>query len=413
MKPIVKCSEEKKAKIRESLIATKNRRAEKDMASIEFKFDQSHFNKITKHHVKMIFVEAKWLYNWYLSDSNNLRFRNPDTITSLDRDGNTVERKLNFISSQMKQSVNLQIKDNIKGLATKKSHGEKVGRLKFEAEHLSIELVQPGITFKIFDNYLKIQGLKQLLRVDGIKQIPVNADICNAKLILKPSGYYVRVTYARYGSVGIGMVGIDFGCKTQLTLSNAIAINYGIKVSERTKKAQRKLVKKEKGSKNRKKAINKLRLAHEKDTNKRKDCQNKIIGYLKTFEIVAIQDDNLSGWQKSGHGKKTQMAGLGAIKARIKNLPSVVILDRFTPTTKPCHKCGTIHKMKLSQRIFVCDGCGVVCDRDLNASRVVERIALKEKVPAEYREFTPLETFASASRIMLSPYLNVSLLSSN
>ena len=44
------------------------------------------------------------------------------------------------------------------------------------------------------------------------------------------------------------------------------------------------------------------------------------------------------------------------------------IVDRFYPSSKLCHKCGSIKKdLKLKDRIFNCD-CGYVEDRDYNAS---------------------------------------------
>lgn len=47
----------------------------------------------------------------------------------------------------------------------------------------------------------------------------------------------------------------------------------------------------------------------------------------------------------------------------------VVIADRFYPSSKTCHKCGNIKKdLKLSDRIYRCDCCGNVIDRDINAS---------------------------------------------
>jgi hypothetical protein len=46
---------------------------------------------------------------------------------------------------------------------------------------------------------------------------------------------------------------------------------------------------------------------------------------------------------------------------------SVVVPDRFFPSSKTCSKCGTIHDIKLCDRVMVCD-CGNAMDRDLNAA---------------------------------------------
>ena len=45
------------------------------------------------------------------------------------------------------------------------------------------------------------------------------------------------------------------------------------------------------------------------------------------------------------------------------------IADRFYPSSKTCHECGSINKgLKLSDREWVCHECGIIHDRDYNAS---------------------------------------------
>uniref|UniRef100_UPI001E374700 transposase n=1 Tax=Clostridium haemolyticum TaxID=84025 RepID=UPI001E374700 len=44
------------------------------------------------------------------------------------------------------------------------------------------------------------------------------------------------------------------------------------------------------------------------------------------------------------------------------------VVDRFYPSSKTCSCCGAIKKdLKLSDRVYKCN-CGLVIDRDLNAS---------------------------------------------
>ena len=45
------------------------------------------------------------------------------------------------------------------------------------------------------------------------------------------------------------------------------------------------------------------------------------------------------------------------------------IVDRFYPSSKLCHECGSVKKdLKLSDRTYVCPECGCIIDRDYNAS---------------------------------------------
>lgn len=46
-----------------------------------------------------------------------------------------------------------------------------------------------------------------------------------------------------------------------------------------------------------------------------------------------------------------------------------VQVDRFYPSSKTCSECGTINQsLKLSDRVYVCDACGLTIDRDYNAA---------------------------------------------
>ena len=47
----------------------------------------------------------------------------------------------------------------------------------------------------------------------------------------------------------------------------------------------------------------------------------------------------------------------------------IVIADRFYPSSKTCYCCGTVKKdLKLSDRIYKCECCGNVIDRDYQAA---------------------------------------------
>jgi putative transposase len=56
-----------------------------------------------------------------------------------------------------------------------------------------------------------------------------------------------------------------------------------------------------------------------------------------------------------------------------------VVIDRFFPSSKRCRKCKRIKKeIPLSVRLFVCDYCGHIEDRDLNAAINIEMEALRK-----------------------------------
>jgi putative transposase len=54
----------------------------------------------------------------------------------------------------------------------------------------------------------------------------------------------------------------------------------------------------------------------------------------------------------------------------------LVVADRFYPSTKTCSNCGAVKaKLRLSQRMYHCDSCGMTIDRDRNAARNLVTLA--------------------------------------
>jgi putative transposase len=55
----------------------------------------------------------------------------------------------------------------------------------------------------------------------------------------------------------------------------------------------------------------------------------------------------------------------------------LVTIDRFTPSSKTCSGCKYVKpELKLSERVFICEECGMVMDRDLNAAINIKRVAM-------------------------------------
>ena len=55
----------------------------------------------------------------------------------------------------------------------------------------------------------------------------------------------------------------------------------------------------------------------------------------------------------------------------------LVVIDRFYPSSKTCSGCGYVKpELSLSERTYVCEDCGMVLDRDLNAALNVRTVAV-------------------------------------
>jgi putative transposase len=292
-----------------------------------------------------------------------------------------------------------------------------VGRLSYKPFVNSIALKQYNVTFGLDrnKNRVKIQKLGSF-RVLGLHQIPHNAEIANAVLVRKPSGYYLHVTCYLPKDYGfrepIGeVIAIDFGVHSKLTLSDGVKIDFEIGESKRVEELQRKLAKTKKGSKNRDKIRFFLRREYEKITRKRKDAQNKVIAFLKGYKEVIFQEDFVKSWA-SLFGRQVHSSGIGGLKARLRNsLATPIPVDRYEPTTKECFICSKLHKISLGDRIFKCE-CGWTCDRDHNAALVILRKGLglspNQAVGLDRSELKPLEREAIIRILGSNPYIRIS-----
>ena len=278
---------EKNNRIRQTLIETRQRRVNQRCLVYELKINISKLSKTEFNKLKGLFVECKWLYNYLLNlelkDWSNVK-RN---IYSYDKDKNKIERTLTIPAKMIQDVMNI-LKQNLKSLHNKKKKGKhKVGRLKFKSEYNSIELSQYGITHKIIGNKIKVEGIKRHLKVFGLAQIKSNVEFANAKLVYKPSGYYIKLTCFenltnKRIQKPIKEVGLDFGIKTHITTSGNEQFNVTIEESERLKGLQKKLARQIKGSNNRYKTLKKIKLEYEKLSNLKKDKCNKLVNYLCT-----------------------------------------------------------------------------------------------------------------------------------
>jgi putative transposase len=208
-------------------------------------------------------------------------------------------------------------------------------------------------------------------------------------------GWYVAVlvdtTDCLSGPLHRGTVGVDLGIKEFATLSTGEiipALKPHRAAHQRLVRLSRSLSRKQKGSSNRAKAKTKLAKLHQRIGNIRTNALHKLTTKLATeFDTIAIEDLSVSGMLRNRHlARSIADAGFSEFRRQLEYKAvmtgaHVHVVDRFFPSSKTCHSCGTIHRMKLSDRIMVCD-CGNIMDRDLNAAMNLKNNAASSAVSA-------------------------------
>ena len=211
---------------------------------------------------------------------------------------------------------------------------------------------------------------------------------------IKADRYYVSVLIeipnnkiANHSKEGIG---IDLGLKDFAIVSNGKTYK-NINKSAKLKKLEKQLIREQrslsrkyenlkKGESTQRANIQKQKLKvqklHHKIDNIRTDYINKTIAEIVKTKpsYITIEDLNVSEMMKNKHLSRavaSQKFYEFRIKLKAKSKENGIelrVADRWYPSSKICHCCGTIKKdLKLSDRTFRCH-CGYVEDRDFNAA---------------------------------------------
>jgi putative transposase len=182
------------------------------------------------------------------------------------------------------------------------------------------------------------------------------------------------------------VVGIDLGIKHLATLSDGEVIPNPRHLKRRLKKLkrlQRMVSRRQKGGKNRKKAVRKLARLHRQIKNQRSNTLHQVTTKLaKTKSVLVIEDLNVSGMLKNHHLAQA-IGDVGFYEFKRQLLykarwygSRVILADQWEPSSKRCSGCGWLDAdLTLSDRTFHCEQCGLVLDRDLNAAINLEKLA--------------------------------------
>jgi len=141
-------------------------------------------------------------------------------------------------------------------------------------------------------------------------------------------------------------------------------------------RASRSLSLKVPGSVNRTKARARLGRLHGRVANRRSDFTHRLSSQIaKTHGAICIEDLALKNMVKNHHlARSINDAAWGELASQLRYKAdwygaTLVVAPRFFASTKTCSSCGWVWKeMTLAQRVFACQHCGLIADRDTNAA---------------------------------------------
>ena len=234
------------------------------------------------------------------------------------------------------------------------------------------------------------------VRIKEKGYIPTTKDgyvIKSGSVSIKAGRYYVSALVEVSDNKAVDHfgegIGIDLGLKDFAIVSNGKRYQ-NINKSARLKKLERQLIREqrclsrkyeklkegESTQKNIQKQKLKVQRLHHRIDNIRTDYINKTIAEMVKTKpsYITIEDLNVKGMMKNRHlAKAVASQKFYEFRTKLKakcneNGIELRVVDRWYPSSKICHCCGTIKKdLKLSDRIYRCD-CGYIEDRDFNAA---------------------------------------------
>ncbi|QHV01874.1 RNA-guided endonuclease InsQ/TnpB family protein [Synechocystis sp. CACIAM 05] len=241
--------------------------------------------------------------------------------------------------------------------------------------------------FKYRNGQIYLAKCQEPLDVRWSRQIPQGCEPSSVTVKLHPSGrWHISIQFddptIKPLPANNNAVGLDLGVTSLIATSNSDKVanpKQFKKHHPRLQLAQKRLARKQKGSKNREKARRKVAKIHLKITDSRKDFLHKLTTQLvrenQTIAVETLAVKNMvknhklalsisdSGWGEFVRQLDYKCRWYGR---------NLVKIDRWFPSSQRCSSCGhIIDKMPLNIRDWQCPSCGTHHDRDINASQNV------------------------------------------
>ena len=327
--------------------------------------------------------ECRWVFNQTLALRSNAWEQEQKSISLYQTNKLLPQWKrerpsLTIVYSQVLQDVQERVDLALKAFFRRVKAGEKPGYPRFRGRGRYDSLTYPQFGFSLDGSLVRV-GKIGLIK--AIIHRPLGGKVKTLTLRRHSTGKWYACFSCEIEPEPLPKtekaVGIDVGLANFATLSTGekIANPRFFRTDERElAKAQRKLSKEEKGTperQHRRKAVSHI---HERIANRRKDFAHKLSHSLvNTFDIIIFEKLNSKTMLRNHCLAKSiadaawfQLVQFTAYKAEWAGR-SVVLVDPRN-TSRRCSRCGTLVHKDLSCRVHSCPVCGLVLDRDLNAS---------------------------------------------
>jgi putative transposase len=326
---------------------------------------------------------CRFLYNSALSERIFKYKESKESISYFQQANNLKQNKNKYqqkVHSQVLQETLKRLDKSFSDFFRRvKNKESKVGFPRFKPENRFNSFCYPQAGFGISKDKKRIKlskigeiKLKYSREVENIKTCRVIRESDQWFIVLTS-----KIENKKQTNFNDKEIGIDVGITNYLTFSDGKTIeNPRIlkSIEKKLAKSQRKLSKKQKGSKNRnKQRLNVFRI-HRKIKNTRNDFLHKLsTNLVKDYGKLVFEDLNIKGMLKNHKLAKHisdcswyKLIEMTRYKAEEAGCEFILINARNT--SQICSNCNSIEKKTLGDRVHKCSSCGFQLDRDHNAA---------------------------------------------
>jgi len=303
------------------------------------------------------------------------------------------------VHSQVLQNVAKRIRDAYTGFYARRKAGLKVGLPRFKKHGRYKSITYPQSGFMVEGNRLLLSKIGAI-RIRQHRELPEEIKTLTVKR--NPSGRWYAcfscMVEAQPKEKPFEDVGIDLGLHSYAVLSDGARIENPRlyrKSEKRLGLLQKRLSRKEGGSRNWVRAKIRVARLHERIQNRRTDFLHKASREIAdTYRTVYFEDLKIGNMVKNPClAKSINDAGwgqfIGMIAYKVEGTGGRLIQVNANGTTQICSRCGETVPKDLSQRIHRCPYCGLVMNRDENAALNI--LARGREIGREPPESRPVE----------------------
>jgi len=355
-------------------------------------------NDVQKTYFKKACGVSRFAYNWALSRSIETYEKEGKSLSGYDlsKRFNAIKHVeypwVTEITKWASQKALYNLHAAYKNFFKNIKQGKKLGYPKFKKKNFSKESFYLGLNcVKLKDNRIKIPKLGWVKMAQRLRF--TQCKIMSATISCTAGMWFVSITVEQHvpnvkPASSFPIVGVDVGIKSLAVTSDGKVYNNPkalLRNERKLKRLQRLVSRKQKGSSSRKKAVSKLSKHHYKISCIRKDSIHKATTAItKSSSVIVIEDLSLRSMLKNRKlSRLLSDASLSEFHRQIVyksywNGVEVIKADRYFPSSKTCSVCGNIkNDLILSDRIYICNHCGAVIDRDINAAINLKQLAVR------------------------------------